>query len=87
MKLGRDVAVKALSDAFAHGAVRLARFEWQAQVPEPRGFQRNACRTVQYLVAKRDADLACRFDDVVIHRDDLPPANCFPYRDRFHIWG
>jgi serine/threonine protein kinase len=31
-KLGRDVAVKALPDAFAHDANRLARFEREAQV-------------------------------------------------------
>src|SRR5262245_45004631 len=31
-KLGRDVAVKALPDTFAHGAGRLARFEREAQV-------------------------------------------------------
>jgi Tol biopolymer transport system component len=31
-KLGRDVAVKALPDAFAHDAERLARFEREAQV-------------------------------------------------------
>src|SRR5437867_8220129 len=31
-KLGREVAVKALPDAFAHDADRLARFEREAQV-------------------------------------------------------
>ena len=31
-KLGRDVAVKALPDAFAHDANRRARFEREAQV-------------------------------------------------------
>jgi eukaryotic-like serine/threonine-protein kinase len=32
MQLGRDVAIKALPDAFAHDADRLARFEREAQV-------------------------------------------------------
>src|SRR5437870_5252498 len=32
IKLGRDVAVKALPDSFAHDAARLARFEREAQV-------------------------------------------------------
>jgi len=31
-RLGRDVAVKVLPDAFAHDAERMARFEREAQV-------------------------------------------------------
>ena len=38
------------------------------------------------LVAERDADLACRLDDVVIDRHGFSAANCFADRNRFHIW-
>ena len=43
-KLGRDVAIKVLPEAFAHDAERLARFQREAKMVAACGAERNRYR-------------------------------------------